>query len=270
MLGGIDQRSIDALEQLYAPFDSSVPRVRTNTRTAEMVKYASNALLATLISFSNEIANLGATVGDIDAIDVFKGVHLSQYFRCGHGRSLPPITAFLMPGCGFGGSCLPKDVSALIAHGNAAGSPMPLLDAVIRTNAAQPEQVIRLLDRHWPDLAGVRVAVLGLSFKPGTSDVRESPAFPIMRELLRRRALVKAYDPVANEEAAKAFGSNSIKYCGSLDEALADIDAVIVVTPWPQFQDLPHRLAEQRDVLLVDGRRSFDPSSVAKYEGIGR
>jgi UDPglucose 6-dehydrogenase/GDP-mannose 6-dehydrogenase len=156
----------------------------------------------------------------------------------------------------------------LITHGRAAGSPTPLLEAVLRTNAEQPGQVLRLLNRHWADLAGVRVAVLGLSFKPETSDVRESPAFPIMRELVQRGALVKAYDPIANEEAAKGFGNDAVQYCNSVDSALADIDAVIVVTPWRQFRDLPARLAG-RDVVLVDGRRAYEPKSVGKYEGIG-
>jgi len=268
VIGAIDQRSAAALDQLYAPFDASVPRVRTSTRTAEMIKYASNALLATLISFSNEIANLSAALGNIDAVDVFTGVHLSQYFQCKADGALPSITSFLMPGCGFGGSCLPKDVSALIAQGNSTGSPMPLLEAVMQTNSAQPAQLVSLLARHWRDLAGIRTAVLGLSFKPGTSDVRESPAFPIIRELLERGALVKAYDPVANDEAAAKFGEH-IEYCGSLADALQNIDAAIVVTPWPEFRELPRHLAG-RDVVLVDGRRAFDPASVAKYEGIGR
>ncbi len=115
VLGGIDERSIDALARLYEPFDD-VPRIRTNTRTAEMIKYASNALLATLISFSNELANLGAALGGIDSVDVMRGVHLSQYFRGRNADGLPPITSFLAAGCGYGGSCLPKDVSALVAH----------------------------------------------------------------------------------------------------------------------------------------------------------
>src|SRR4029078_1222692 len=134
VFGGIDERSTEVLEKLYASFPASVPRLRTNTRTAEMIKYASNALLATLISFSNEIANLGATVGGIDATEVMRGVHLSQYFREQTEDGLPAITAFLKAGCGFGGSCLPKDVKALIAHGGKTGASMQLLAAVSRVN----------------------------------------------------------------------------------------------------------------------------------------
>jgi len=269
VLGGIDERSIDALERLYEPF-REVPRLRTNTRTAEMIKYASNSLLATLISFSNELANLGAALGNIDAVEVMRGVHLSQYFRSRMADGLPPITTFLSVGCGFGGSCLPKDVNALIAHGRKADSPMRLLEAVMKTNQEQPRRTIELLEKHWPTLRGTRVAVLGLAFKPGTSDVRESPAFPIMRELLNLGAIVSAYDPVALDEARKVFREPRVQYCQTLDAALADVDAVIVVTPWKEFSDLPARLnGRPRPVVLVDGRRTFPKGSVPLYEGVG-
>ena len=269
VLGGIDARSIATLEGLYESF-ADVPRLRTNTRTAEMIKYASNALLATLVSFSNELANLGATLGDIDTIEVMRGVHLSQYFRGRNAEGLPPITAFLAAGCGFGGSCLPKDVSALVAQGKQVGNSMSLLDSVIQLNSQQPRRTVALLRKHWSSLVGVKVAVLGLSFKPGTSDVRESPAFPIIRELVEEAAIVTAFDPVAVSEARRHLPDSRVRYCDSLDAALADVDAVIVVTPWPQFADLPARLnGGSRPVVLVDGRRAFDKASVNIYEGIG-
>jgi len=270
VLGGIDARSTDVLEDLYEPFPADVPRLRTNTRTAEMIKYASNSLLAALISFTNELANLGSALGGIDTTEVMRGVHLSMYFRSRNKEGLPPITSFLKAGCGFGGSCLPKDVSALIVHGQKAGTSMRVLESVIRTNEEQPKRTVALLKKHWPNLKGVRVAVLGLSFKPETSDVRESPAFPILRELLDAGAVVKAFDPVAKHEAQKAFPEAKVNYCDSLEVALADIDAVIVVTPWKEFRDVPALLQKrQPQVVFVDGRRAFDKQSVAKYEGIG-
>jgi UDPglucose 6-dehydrogenase len=270
VLGGIDERSTDVLERLYTSISTSVPRLRTNTRTAEMIKYASNALLATLISFSNEIANLGAKIGDIDASEVMRGVHLSQYFREMTEEKLPAITAFLKAGCGFGGSCLPKDVKALVAHGRRVGAPMHLLESVIRVNEQQPAKTVDLLRRHAPQLEGLRVAVLGLSFKPGTDDVRESPAFPIMRELLDRGAKVKAFDPIANNEARRAFDDRRVTFCGDLQSAIADIDAVIVVTPWKDFQAAPELLRDrQPPIIFVDGRRAFDRGCLPRYEGIG-
>jgi UDPglucose 6-dehydrogenase/GDP-mannose 6-dehydrogenase len=269
VLGGIDSKTIGVLEDLYKPFPDA-PRLHTNTRTAELIKYASNALLANLISFSNELANLGTAIGGIDSAEVMRGVHLSQYFRNRNPEGLPPITSFLKAGCGFGGSCLPKDVKALIAHGQRAGESMPLLESVIRTNEEQPKRLVRLLEKHWPDLAGVRVAVLGLAFKPGTSDVRESPTFPIMRELLERRAQVKAYDPVAIAEAQRAFGKDRVVYAPDLPSALADIDAVIVVTPWKEFEQVPAILRKREpQPVFVDGRRAFDKRALSRYEGIG-
>ena len=269
VIGGIDDRSIETIDELYREFPDA-PRIRTNTSTAELIKYASNALLANLISFSNEIANMGAVVGGIDSVEVLRGVHLSQYFRNRDSDGLPPIVSFLQAGCGFGGSCLPKDVKALIAHGKFAGAAMPLLEAVIHVNEAQPHKVVAMLRKHWPDLTGVRVAVLGLSFKPGTSDVRESPAFPIMSELLQEGAVLHAHDPVAIEEARKVFAKPEVNFCKDLDAALDDADAVVVVTPWREYHDLPARLRDRdQPPVLVDSRRAFDKRAVSHYEGIG-
>lgn len=268
VLGGIDERSTDVLEQVYAPFDREIPRLRTNPRTAEMIKYASNALLATLISFSNELANLGAALGDIDTVDVMRGVHLSQYMRGQNSEGLPPVTSFLKAGCGFGGSCFPKDVKAIVAHGERAGAPMPLLESVLEINARQPGVTVDLLKRHWPDLAGVRVAVLGLAFKPGTNDVRESPAFPILQTLLDQGAQVTGFDPIALHEARAAFPPTAgLAYAESLEEAVAEAQAVVVVTPWKEFEKLPRLLGA--DVVFVDARRSFDKRAIPHYEGIG-
>jgi UDPglucose 6-dehydrogenase/GDP-mannose 6-dehydrogenase len=238
VLGGIDERTIETIDEVYRDFPDA-PRIRVNTSTAELIKYASNALLANLISFSNEIANLGSALGGIDSVDVMRGVHLSQYFRGVNLAGLPPITAFLQAGCGFGGSCLPKDVKALIAHGKSAGEAMPLLEAAIRVNAAQPGKVVAILRKHWPSLKDVRVTLLGLSFKPGTSDVRESPAFPIMSELLRQGAVLNAHDPVAIEEARKVFARTEVNYCDDLHAALSGANAVVVVTPWREYRDVP-------------------------------
>jgi UDPglucose 6-dehydrogenase/GDP-mannose 6-dehydrogenase len=269
VLGGLDPRTIEYLEEVYRPFPNA-PVIRTNTRTAEMIKYASNALLANLISFSNELANLGAAIGEIDAEDVMLGVRMSQYFQTRNSQGQPPITSFLRAGCGFGGSCLPKDVKALIAHGKNATQTMQLLQAVIDVNESQPSQVIQLLKKHWPRVVGLRVAVLGLAFKPGTSDVRESPAFPLIRKLLQEEAIISVHDPVAQVEARHVLGKAKVAYEDSMEKAIAGADAVIVVTPWPEFAALPSLISAQpRPPLLVDTRRTFKKTAVARYEGIG-
>jgi UDPglucose 6-dehydrogenase/GDP-mannose 6-dehydrogenase len=273
VLGGIDKRSIDFLQDIYTGF-KNVPMVRTNNKTAEMIKYASNALLATMISFSNEIGNLCATLGGVDVVDVLRGVHLSQYvsLKLPDGKTVAPsIKGFLGAGCGFGGSCLPKDVKALIVHGEKAGAPMPLLNAVISTNRGQYRKVLDLLKKHFPSLRSKRISVLGLSFRPDTSDMRESPAVPIINELLAEGAAVKAYDPVANAEAMRIFGADTkIQFCGSLEEAVRDIDAAILVTRWEEFRRVPDLFREmEKPPLFVDGRRMLEKASVPNYEGIG-
>jgi UDPglucose 6-dehydrogenase/GDP-mannose 6-dehydrogenase len=260
------------MEKLYADF-ADVRTLRTNLSTAEMIKYASNALLATMISFSNEFANLCGALGDIDVVEVMKGVHLSRYLstRDSSGQYFEaPINAFLGAGCGFGGSCLPKDVKALIARGDEAGVPMRLLDAVMQINERQPAQTVALLKRRFPSLAGLRVAVLGLAFKPDTSDIRESPALPIIRQLIADGAAVRAYDPVATEEARNVFPNGSVEWPDHLVQALEGVDAIIVVTRWREFGELPELLrGMDPQPLVVDARRMLDKSRVARYAGIG-
>lgn len=272
VLGGIDEKTIATLDRVYSGFEG-VDKLRTNCKTAEMIKYASNALLATMISFSNELANLGSALGGIDTVDVMRGVHLSNYLsvRLPDGtRKGPGITSFLAAGCGFGGSCLPKDVKALVAHGRKAGVPMGLLDSVIQVNQQQPQQVISLLKKHYPSLRGVRVAVLGLSFRPDTNDMRESPAIPILRALAAEGAAIKAYDPAAREEAREIFRGDSVQVSDELHDTVADAQAVVLVTRWDEFQQLPALLAHRHpQPVFVDGRRMLAKSSFARYEGIG-
>ena len=272
VLGGIDRRTLAALDRLYRPF-RGVPILRTGTRTAEMIKYTSNALLASLISFSNEIGSLCEAIGGIDCEEVMQGVHLSQYLspQMPSGRRLrAPATAFLRAGCGFGGSCLPKDTRALIARGRDAGSPMPLLERVMRINDRQPERMLDLLRRHVPSLEGLPVAVLGLAFKPGTDDLRESPAIHIVRRLLDAKAAVRLYDPVAMPAARQAGLFDGGCYAASLQDAIEPATAALVVTAWPEFRRLEKLPPDRRrSLLVVDGRRLLDKRRFERYEGIG-
>lgn len=272
VVGGIDERSQDVLAEMYAPF-TGVDVVKTNTKTAEMIKYTSNSLLATLISFSNEIGNLCAAVGDVDALDVMKGVHLdkrvSPILENGE-RVTPALTTYLEAGCGFGGSCFPKDVKALISHGKREGQSMSLLTSVIDVNREQPREVLDRLYKHFENVEGTRVAVMGLAFKPGTDDMRESPAIPVVKELIARKANVKAYDPVAEEEAKKIFPGGGITYCASVEDTLDQADAVLILTRWSEFSQLPEVLNRMNiNPLVVDGRRMLSKDSVEHYEGIG-
>jgi len=268
VLGGIDERTHDVLSAVYASF-TGVPRVFTNNATAEMIKYAANSLLATMISFTNEIGRLCSAVGDVDVVDVMRGVHQSLYLttrQLGREPVTASIASFLEAGCGFGGSCLPKDVTALAAQGEQLGVPTPMLRATLEVNAGQPDELVALLSRHFPSLNQVRVTVLGLAFKPDTDDLRESPAFPVIRRLRSAGARLTAFDPIARPHNHPDL--QGVRLASSLEDSLHGAEAVVLVTRWAEFNRLPQLLAGSK-VLVVDGRRVLDRNSFGAYEGIG-
>jgi UDPglucose 6-dehydrogenase/GDP-mannose 6-dehydrogenase len=268
ILGG-DAIALAALNRLYAGF-GDVPRVQGNARTAEMIKYAANTMLATAISFSNEIATLSSALGGIDATEVMRGVHLSRYLTGPAGRA--ELAGFYLPGCGYGGSCLPKDVAALRALGASVGTPTPLLDAVAAVNAQAPRRLVELCRQAlWGELSGRRIAVLGLAFKPGTDDTRCSPAFPVLRALLSAGATVTVHDPVVGPEALVAEGLTGARHTNRLADAVHGAEAVVLVTSWPDYADLPALVhGADQPPLVIDGRRMLEPDSVPGYLGIGR
>ena len=272
VLGGIDDRTHRTLDELYGVFPE-VDRLFTTNKTAELIKYTANSLLATLISFSNEIGNLAAELDGVDVVEVMEGVHLdrrlSPILEDGE-RIRPGVLHYLEAGCGFGGSCFPKDVRALVAHARQARAPMEILDAVVKVNERQPGRVVDLLRKHHDPLRGVSVAVLGLAFKPGTDDVRESPALPVVEELVAEGADVRAYDPVARETARAALGDDGVTYADSMEACVEEAQAVLLLTAWEEFGRLPELLQDRAEPpLVVDGRRFLDRDRVARYEGIG-
>ena len=251
----------DAVVELYAPLDA--PLVRTDVASAEMVKLASNAFLATKISFINEIANVCEETG-ADVVEVARGMGLDD--RIG--------TKFLQAGIGFGGSCFPKDVDALKQLAGNSGYHFQLLTAVIEVNELQKRRVIGKLHKHLGGLVGKRVALLGLAFKPNTDDMREASSLVLSARLHADGATVSAYDPVAEEEARKLV--SGITFADSPLSAVRDADAVVLVTEWSELVRLDwSRVAEaMRGDLVIDGRNALDPDAVRaaglSYEGIGR
>ena len=272
VLGGIDRLTIERQAELYQGFPD-VEVLRTNNKTAEMIKYAANSLLATCISFSNEMANLCAAIKNVDVVDVMHGVHVSRYLSIrlpDQKRVQPPVSSFLSAGCGFGGSCFPKDVKALAAHGKKHHVPMDLLNAVLAINERQPQQIVQILKKRFSSLQGVRVTILGLAFRPDTNDMRESPAIHIIRALLREGAKLKGYDPVAADEARKLFSPQELGLCKTLTEGLTQTDAIVLVTRWEEFLKVPELLKHLTpQPLFVDGRRLLSKESIAGYTGIG-
>jgi UDPglucose 6-dehydrogenase len=251
----------DAVVALYEPLDA--PVVRTDIASAEMVKLAANAFLATKISFINEIANVCEETG-ADVLEVARGMGLDQ--RIGKH--------FLKPGIGFGGSCFPKDVSALKQLAGNSGYHFQLLTAVIEVNELQKRRVISKLQKHLGSLVGRRVALLGLAFKANTDDMREASSLVLAARLQADGATVTAYDPIAEQEARKRM--RGVQFADSALGAVQDADAAILVTEWPEFSELDWREVKSRMAgdLLVDGRNFTDRDEVTAagfiYEGIGR
>lgn len=267
VLGGIDERSLATLDALYAVYED-VPVLRVDPRTAEMIKYTNNALLALLISFSNEIGNLSAELG-CDVTEVLEGVQLDHRWtpEVDGQRIRPAILTYLAAGCGFGGSCFPKDVRALLAHGRSQDLPMHLLDAVLKVNDEQPGRLLDLLHRHL-DPAGSAVTVLGAAFKPGTDDVRESPTLRVVPALRAAGAHVTVHDPIALGNLAAVLEDDEVRCESDLARALEVADAVVLVTSWPQYAAVPELLGD-RAVPVIDGRRMLSVDELAVYDGIG-
>jgi UDPglucose 6-dehydrogenase len=268
IIGADSTRAIDALKTLYAPFNRNHERiVQMDVRSAELTKYAANAMLATKISFMNEIANIAEQVG-ADVEQVRRGIGSDP--RIGYH--------FIYPGAGYGGSCFPKDVKALAYMARAHGHAPRLLDAVEDVNAAQKRKLFSLVARHFENrLAGRTIAVWGLAFKPNTDDMREAPSRTLLQELWDAGARVRAYDPEAADEAARIYGKrDDLALCDDPYSALENADALVIVTEWKAFRspDLERIRASLKEPVIFDGRNIFEPKAIETagiaYYGIGR
>jgi UDPglucose 6-dehydrogenase len=268
VVGSDDERAMLVMRNLYAPFQRSHERViAMDVRSAELTKYAANAMLATRISFMNELANLAERLGaDIECV------------RRGIGADPRIGYHFLYPGVGYGGSCFPKDVQALMRTADEAGMNLLILDAVERANAAQ-KQVLpaKIVKRFGADLKGLNFALWGLAFKPNTDDMREAPSRVLVAELLARGASVTAYDPVAMDEARHIYKSESrVRFADSPMAALEGADALAIVTEWKEFRSPDFQRVKQvlRTPAIFDGRNLYDPAEVRQngleYYPIGR
>jgi UDPglucose 6-dehydrogenase len=240
VIGSNDSRAGDWAESAYRGIEA--PIVRTGIKSAEMIKYASNAFLATKISFANEIGNLCKRLG-IDVYEVMEGV--------GMDHRISPH--FLDAGAGFGGSCFPKDLSALIHLAEGMNEEPLILRSVQNVNERQPARMLELLQKKIGSLEGKRIAVLGLAFKNDTDDVRQSRSIPVILELEEMGARIAAYDPQANDNMKKLIPD--IEYCSRVTDALEDADACIVMTEWPEFGLLDEEFDLMKNRVIIEGRR---------------
>ncbi len=268
LVGTDNEEAAEVMRQLYAPFERNHAKLLvTDLRSAELTKYAANAMLATRISFMNQLALLAEAVGaDIDAV------------RRGIGSDPRIGNHFLYAGCGYGGSCFPKDVKALIRTGNDHGQSLGILEAVEIANESQKNVLAqRVVARFGDDLTGRIFAVWGLAFKPNTDDMREAPSLVLIQALLGRGARVQSFDPVAAAEARRILGEQPRhQHCQGAMSALSGADALIVVTEWKEFRspDFDEIKSLMRSPIIFDGRNIYDPAAVRsqgfEYTGIGR
>jgi UDPglucose 6-dehydrogenase len=268
IIGADDEQATLLMRSVYAPFVRNRDRILVmDVRSAELTKYAANAMLATRISFMNELSRLAERVGaDIELV------------RQGIGADPRIGSHFLYAGAGYGGSCFPKDVKALAKTLTAAGVPARILDAVEAVNESQKQRLVeKIVARLGEDLSGKTFALWGLAFKPNTDDMREAPSRVVIAELARRGARVRAYDPVAAKEARRVLSHiEGLSIVDNAAEALQGSDALVIVTEWrefrtPDFDDLRQRLTTG---LVFDGRNLYDPKAMAafglEYHCIGR
>jgi UDPglucose 6-dehydrogenase len=265
VIGVDDDRARQLMTELYAPYTrTGAPIMVMDTASAEMCKYAANAMLATKISFMNEVANVCEAFGaNVD--QVRKAI--------GSDRRIGP--SFLFPGIGFGGSCFPKDIKALIKFSGDSGYDFQILKAVDRVNQAQKVRFITKLEQHFGSLKGRTIAVWGLSFKPRTDDMREAPAIPLIKRLLDAQAKVQAFDPQARPVAKGIFGSK-ITLADKSYEALKGADALVVATEWNEFRepDFPRMRKLMKTPVIFDGRNIYNPEQMKAqgftYYSVGR
>ncbi len=268
IVGADDARAIELMRQLYAPFQRNRDRlIVMDTRSAELTKYAANAMLATRISFMNELANLSEALGaDIELV------------RQGIGADPRIGYHFLYPGCGYGGSCFPKDVQALLHTGAIANVNLRVLGAVKDANAQQKHVLVdKIVKRFGADLTGMTFALWGLSFKPNTDDLRDAPSLVVINDLCTRGATVRAYDPVAMPEAQRLLaGDPRVVFASSPTDALSGTDALVIVTEWKEFRsaDFDTMKAALKRAAVFDGRNLYDPAHVRaaglEYFAVGR
>ena len=268
VLGSTDERATRLLEELYAPFNRNHDKIlHMDVRSAELTKYAANVMLATRISLMNEFANFADRVGaDIEAV------------RHGIGSDPRIGYQFIYAGCGYGGSCFPKDVRAMAHMANEVGHPAEIVRSVEAVNQRQKRIVVDRLNEHFGgDLSGRTLALWGLSFKPNTDDMREAPSRVVMEAAWAAGATVRAYDPGALAEARRLYGSRGdLVLCGNRDDALAGADALVVLTEWNEFRspDFDTVKAALKHPVVIDGRNLYDPKVLAAlgftHIGIGR
>jgi len=258
VIGNFDENSALFVKEIFKNFKDKCKFVETNLESAELIKYTNNAFFSMLISFSNEIANISEKISGVDPYEILNALVLDKRITSivNNEKIVPNLASYLIPGCGFGGSCFPKDVQAILDYANKHEIHTPLLKAILNINAERPNKMVLLSEYILGELKDKKISILGLTFKPETDDLRSSPALDAIQILLEKGANVFAFDPILKSKPNSTKLLQNCTVCATIEDALKDSDAAMIFTKWPEFKSLDSKFLKQfmKNPIIIDGR----------------
>ena len=274
VIGSIDEYGSNFVKNVFSDFEDQCEFIETNLESSELIKYTNNSFFSMLISFSNEIANISEKLPNVDPYQILKALVLDKRItsKIGDKKVVPSLDSYLIPGCGFGGSCFPKDVQAIMNFAHSQNINTPLLDAILQINDERPEKMVLLCESILGNLQNKKITILGLTFKPDTDDLRSSPSIDAINLLLKKGANITAYDPIFVNQST-SFLPQNCHYVHTIEESLKDSDAVMVFTKWKEFSSLNSDILEKfmKSPLIIDGRGFLEKENfkIGSYYKIG-
>jgi len=258
VIGSLDKDTTDFVKNIFEYFQDKCKIIETNLESSELIKYTNNAFFSMLISFSNEIANVSEKIPGVDAYKIMNALISDKRIttKINNENIIPSLESYLKPGCGFGGSCFPKDVQALLDYANKNNINTPLLQAVLDINAERPNKMILLAESILETLENKKISILGLTFKPETDDLRSSPALDAIKILLEKNAKVFAFDPIFKTKPNIIKIPEKCNICPNIEDALENSDIALVFTKWDEFKSLNSNFLKQlmKNPIIIDGR----------------
>ena len=262
VIGNFDENSALFVKEIFKNFKDKCEFVETNLESAELIKYTNNAFFSMLISFSNEIANISEKISGVDPYEILNALVLDKRITSivNNEKIVPNLASYLIPGCGFGGSCFPKDVQAILDYANKHEIHTPLLKAILNINAERPNKMVLLSEFVLGELKDKKISILGLTFKPETDDLRSSPALDAIQILLEKGANVFAFDPILKSKPNSTKLLQNCTVCTTIEDALKDSDVAMIFTKWPEFKSLDSKFLKQfmKNPIIIDGRGFLD------------
>lgn len=260
VIGGFEEKSINFIENIFINFKGKVDFVKTNPESAELIKYTNNAFFSMLISFANEISNISEKIKNVDAFEILHALIKDKRIstKINDKIIVPELNSYLIPGCGFGGSCFPKDVKAIINFASLNGIHTPLLNAIMKINEERPNHIFVMAKSILSNLENKKISILGLTFKPDTDDMRSSPSLEVIKLLKKEGANIHAFDPVISEKNPNI--QKDITISANLEDCIRDSELAILFTKWPQFKSLNSEFLKKfmRNPVIIDGRGFLD------------